>query len=116
RQRGGYLFASEFFAEEVRRELVDMFGADKLYEGGLSVRATLDPDLQQLAREKLQAGLVKFDQARGFRGPYKTIDIGGDWGERLAQIPSLTDVPEWRLAVVLGVDDAEASIGLQPTR
>src|SRR3712207_4299789 len=39
---GNYLFASEFFAEEVRRNLVDMFGADKLYEGGLSVRTTLD--------------------------------------------------------------------------
>src|SRR5918998_3817982 len=33
RTRGNYLFGSEFFAEEVRRNLVDMFGAEKLYEG-----------------------------------------------------------------------------------
>jgi penicillin-binding protein 1A len=116
RPRGNYLFASEFFAEEVRRDLVTMFGADKLYEGGLSVRTTLDPELQQVAREKLQAGLIKFDQARGFRGPVKTIEIAGDWGKVLGEVPGLADVPEWRLAVVLGASENEASIGLQPTR
>jgi penicillin-binding protein 1A len=116
RPRGNYLFASEFFAEEVRRDLIAMFGADKLYDGGLSVRTTLDPELQVVAREKLQAGLIKFDQARGFRGPVTTIDIAGDWGEELGKVPGLSDVPEWRLAVVLGVDDSEATIGLQPPR
>src|SRR5687767_10442053 len=80
---GNYLFASEFFAEEVRRNLVAMFGADKLYEGGLSVRTTLDPELQGLAREKLHQGLIKFDQARGYRGPITKVDIAGDWGEAL---------------------------------
>ena len=44
RARSNYLFASEFFAEEVRRSLIEMYGADKLYEGGLSVRTTLDPN------------------------------------------------------------------------
>src|SRR3954463_3754563 len=55
RPRGNYLFASDFFAEEVRRNLISMFGEQKLYEGGLSVRTTLDPKLQIVAREKLQA-------------------------------------------------------------
>ena len=41
---GAKIFASEFFAEEVRREILDRFGEDKLYGGGLSVRTTLDPD------------------------------------------------------------------------
>ncbi len=116
RPRGGYLFASEFFAEETRRNLIDMFGAEKLYEGGLSVRTTLDPKLQQVARAALHHGLMKFDQARGFRGPVKTIDVNGDWGKAVAEIPALFDVPEWRLAVVLAASDDEAVIGLQPRR
>jgi penicillin-binding protein 1A len=116
RARNNYLFGSEFFAEEVRRNLIDMFGSEKLYEGGLSVRTTLDPKLQVLARQALHAGLIKFDQARGFHGPISTIDISGDWGEPLGKVPALADVPEWRLAVVLGVGDVEASIGLQPPR
>jgi len=116
RPRGNYLAGAEFFAEEVRRNLVDMFGADKLYEGGLSVRTTLDPELQKVAREKLHDGLIRFDQARGFRGPVTTVDIAGDWGAALGKVPPLSDVPEWRLAVVLGTGDRAAPIGLQPPR
>ncbi|MDQ3558724.1 MAG: penicillin-binding protein 1A, partial [Pseudomonadota bacterium] len=113
---GNYLFASEFFAEEVRRNLVEMFGADKLYEGGLSVRTTLDPALQSAAREKLHAGLIKFDQARGFRGPVTKIDTAGDWGPALGKVEALADVPEWRLAVVLDASGDEVVVGLQPAR
>ena len=116
RPRGNYLFASEFFAEEVRRNLIDMFGSDKLYDGGLSVRATLDPELQKVAREKLHEGLIKFDQARGFRGPVASISTAGDWGKALGEVPALSDVPEWRLAVVLAATDGDATIGLQPKR
>ncbi len=50
---GPKIFASEYFAEEVRREILDRFGEDKLYGGGLSVRTTLDPRLQRLARKAL---------------------------------------------------------------
>jgi penicillin-binding protein 1A len=116
RPRGNYLFASEFFAEEVRRNLIELYGADKLYEGGLSVRTTLDPELQIAARDKLHEGLIRFDQARGYRGPVTNIDITGDWGKLLGEIPALSDVPEWRLAVVLSAGDEEAGIGLQPGR
>jgi penicillin-binding protein 1A len=116
RPRGNYLFASEFFAEEVRRNLIELYGADKLYEGGLSVRTTLDPELQIAARDKLHEGLIRFDQARGYRGPVTSIDITGDWGKLLGEIPALSDVPEWRLAVVLSAGDEEAGIGLQPGR
>jgi penicillin-binding protein 1A len=114
RSRGTNLFASEFFAEEVRRNLIEMYGSEKLYEGGLSVRTTLDPKLQELARDKLHQGLIKFDQARGFRGPVTTINLGDDWGVELNKVKALSDVPEWRLAVVLEAGDEAAKIGLRP--
>ena len=60
--------ASGFFAEEVRREIAERYGEKKLYEGGLSVRATLDPKMQAMARKALVDGLVRFDEARGWRG------------------------------------------------
>src|SRR5512138_2894055 len=41
-----HTFAGEYFAEEVRRELYERYGEKKLYEGGLSVRTSLDPKLQ----------------------------------------------------------------------
>src|SRR5579863_2905733 len=107
-------YAAGFFAEEVRRELLDRYGEKKLYEGGLSVRATLDPTVQMKARHALADGLVRYDEARGFRGPIKHIEIGQDWGPPLAALPALGDIAPWRLAVVLDGDDKTLRIGLQP--
>ncbi len=116
RRKSSLLFASEYFAEEVRREIVDRYGEDALYEGGLSVRTTLDPHLQQLARKSLIDGLVEYDTKRGYRGPVTQVDIGSDWGESVGEVDGLTDVPEWKLAVVLAAEAGQVSIGLQPER
>ena len=109
-------YAAGYFAEDVRRELSEKYGEKKLYEGGLSVRTTLDPKLQLMARKALVDGLVRFDEAHGFRGAMRNINVAQDWGVTLAEVPSLGDVKPWRLAVVLDVTDASARIGLQPPR
>ncbi len=116
RQLSPNSYAAGFFAEEVRRELADRYGSKKLFEGGLSVRSTLDPKLQFYARKALSDGLVRFDEARGWRGATEKIAPTGDWGAALAEVPTLTDVDPWRVAVVLAVDDSQAQIGLQPQR
>ncbi|MDR6899686.1 penicillin-binding protein 1A [Rhizobium miluonense] len=111
---GPSLFASDYFAEEVRRQLIDQYGEKTLYEGGLSVRTSLDPQMQLEARKALQDGLIDYDERRGYRGPLKQIATSQDWGVELAKVPSLSDVPEWRVAVVLSVSDQGVDIGLQP--
>ncbi len=116
RKRGSYLFAADYFTEEVRRQLIDRYGQDALYEGGLSVRTTLDPKLQLEARKALHKGLMKYDRLRGYRGPVTTIELGNDWGVPLGEVEGLSDVPEWKLAVVLSADDQGLEIGLQPDR
>src|SRR5690606_23924124 len=111
------LFAADYFAEEVRREIYERYGEKKLYEGGLSVRTTLDPKLQVVARKVLVDGLVNYDQTRGgWRGPVHKIDVSTDWGVKLAEVKALNDISPWRLAVVLQSDDKSARIGLQPGR
>ena len=116
RPTGAHTFAAEYFAEEVRRYIFENYGEKKLYEGGLSVRTTLDPKMQVLARKTMSEGLVNFDESQGWRGPVTKIDISGDWGVRLADVKSLSDIDPWRLAVVLQADDQSARIGLQPPR
>ena len=116
RPTGAHIFEAEYFAEEVRRYISENYGEKKLYEGGLSVRTTLDTKLQVLARKTMINGLVNFDEAQGWRGPVATIDITGDWGVKLADVKSLSDIDPWRLAVVLEVNDQSARIGLQPAR
>jgi penicillin-binding protein 1A len=116
RPTGAHIFAAEYFAEEVRRYIYDNFTEKKLYEGGLSVRTTLDPKMQVLARKVLVDGFVNFDEQHGYRGAAQKIDPAGDWGAKLAEVKALSDVAPWRLAVVLEADDASARIGLQPSR
>jgi penicillin-binding protein 1A len=117
RGHGSKLFAAEYFTEEVRREVADIFGTERLYEGGLSVRSTLDPEMQQIARKTLMDGLIKFDHQRGsWNGPIDRISTGTDWGVELAKIEALSDLPEWSLAVVLESGTSEARVGIQPKR
>jgi penicillin-binding protein 1A len=116
RNRNASVFAADYFAEEVRRNLLSLYGEKGLYEGGLSVRTSLDPKMQVMARTALHDGLMKYDQARGWRGPVTTIPVSADWGPALAEVPVLWDLPEWRLAVVLSVEADAAVIGLQPSK
>ena len=99
------------FAEEVRRWLQAHYGDDTLYEGGLSVRTTVDPALQAVADRALRGGLVAYDQRRGWRGPLAQIDPAGDWRQALAA-EELSPVPApWRLAAVLAMEAGRAEIG-----
>ncbi|MFO1100819.1 MAG: penicillin-binding protein 1A [Xanthobacteraceae bacterium] len=116
RPTGAQIFAGEYFAEEVRREIQEKYGEKRLYEGGLSVRTSLDPKLQTIARKVVTDALVRFDENQGYRGPVTKIDISSDWGTRLADIRALSDVAPWRLAVVLETSDQSARIGFQPAR
>src|SRR5499433_1636408 len=109
RPAGAHVFAAEFFAEDVRREIFDKYGEKGLYEGGLSVRTTLDPKIQVMARKAFADGLVKYDEEQGWRGAVTKIDIAGDWGVKLAEVKALSDVG-WRMAVVLETSDQAARI------
>jgi penicillin-binding protein 1A len=117
RPSGAHIATSEFFAEEVRRALLAQYGEDKLYAGGMSVRTTLDPKLQQFARQALINGLVKFDRERsGWRGPVTRITMDGDWGPALAQIDVPSDITPWKLAVVTQVERTKVTVGFRPAR
>ena len=101
-----------YFAEEVRRELIARYGEDRLYGGGLSVRATLDPGLQAIADAVLRQGLVTYDRRHGWRGPIGRIEVGAGWVERLEAIERPGGLVPWRLAVIFNVAPEEAEIGL----
>ncbi|MBR0813115.1 MULTISPECIES: penicillin-binding protein 1A [Bradyrhizobium] len=116
RSNGAHTFAGEYFAEEVRRDIFERYGEKKLYEGGLSVRTTLDPKIQVMARKAMVTGLVNYDEQQGYRGAMSKLDVSGDWGVKLAEIKSLSDISPWRMAVVLETSDQSARIGFQPSR
>ncbi len=106
-----------YFAEEVRRQLIERFGEQALYTGGLSVHSTLDPALQAAADQALHDGLLSYDRRHGWRGPVGKIELpssdqGGAWLQPLADFPRPIGMGRWQLAVVLATDNEGASIGI----
>lgn len=93
-----------YFLEEVRREIADKFGSDSLYSGGLVVRSTLNPELQEMAAKALHDGLTQYDRTRtGYRGAAGQVADAGNWKEELALIERPAGMlPQWQLAVSLG--------------
>ena len=102
-------FEAEWFAEEVRRELMEVFGQEKLYSGGLSVRTTIDPKLQRVGEHALRAGLRDYDRRHGWRGPIARLDKDNLEAalEAASRPPGLDP---YRLAAVTGVSANAADI------
>ena len=111
RQQGGY------FMEEVRRTLIKEYGEkaedgpNSVYAGGLWVRSSMNPVMQDAAANALREGLAKFDGGRGWRDLGKSVDLSGDWAAELDRTPIGTGFPDWKKAVVLSKDSSQASIG-----
>ena len=84
--------------------------------GGLSVRTTLDPKLQQIARQALIDGLVEFDRERraGAAPVQQHRHQPATGASALAAIDVPGDIQPWRLGVVLEVERAKAMVGLRP--
>ena len=107
------LVKADYFAEEVRRELVARYGDKDLYQAGLSVRSSLDPKLQGYADRALRLALIAYDRRHGYRGALGRLDIRGEWWTKLAALglPPGADEVGWRLAMVLGTDADGGTIG-----
>ncbi|GGH01055.1 MAG TPA: penicillin-binding protein [Oceanicaulis sp.] len=113
RLQGETYLAAEYFVEEVRRELFNMYGEEQLYSGGLSVRTSLNTRAQLAARSALRAGLVEYDRRYGYRGPLATLENFDAWPDQLAEIELPRDLDEgWTHAVVLEVRDNDVLIGM----
>ena len=106
---------AEYFAEEVRRELAKRYGEKELYKGGLSVRTTLNPELQEIADRALREGLLTYDRRHGWRGPLMHINEGEldeSWPTKLAAIDHIPGLGSWKIALVLNLEASAALIGL----
>ncbi|QQX90040.1 PBP1A family penicillin-binding protein [Gluconobacter sphaericus] len=105
KQRFGPLPDSEWFGEEVRRQLIAQYGQDRAAQGGLEVHTSLDQGLQVTETHLLREGLMNYDRVHsGWRGSLRNLpDIQDDgWESALDHVtPPGGMLREWRLAVVL---------------
>ena len=89
-----------YFAEEVRRELADRYGWDKLYGGGLSVHTSVDPKYQNYAMEALREGLMTYDKRHGWRGVLTRFQDRSNLAEQIKNFKGTRELVEgWDAAV-----------------
>lgn len=81
---------ADFFSEEVRRQLAQSYGSDVLYKGGLFVKTTLSPDMQEVADHALRKTLVAYDRRHGWRGPISHLPNFSEWRKRMSELQEKT--------------------------
>jgi penicillin-binding protein 1A len=111
----------DYFTDEIRRQLSAKLGDEELFTGGLTIRATVDPDLQAVAAQALRDGLERYDRGlRIYRGPVAEVDPASfdpedeaSWRKALgaAQVPR--DIAGWHPAMVLSIGEDAARIGIE---
>ncbi len=105
-----------YFTDEIRRQLSTTFGEEEFFAGGLSIRATVDPEMQVVAAAALREALEKYDRAQGiWRGTRKALsgEELADWRTALAAMEVPRDVAGWSPAVVLALGETDATIGIE---
>jgi penicillin-binding protein 1A len=63
-----------YYAEEIRRTLIERYGEKAVLEGGLRVEIAMVPKLQALAEDAVRTGLEAVDRRQGYRGPVGTLE------------------------------------------
>ncbi len=112
----------DYFTDEIRRQLSQNFGEEEFFSGGLSIRATVDPELQVSARASLQRALEEFDRGTSiWRGTGKTIAAEllatePEWRAALRAVDVPRDIVlenKWYPAVVLEVQENQLRLGIE---
>ena len=102
-------FSSDYYLEEIRKTIISIFGENYLYNGGLSVRTSLNTSAQIIADKALKEGLLEYDKRHGYRG---VIDNNNspDWFKKFInhKIPN-----NFLFAKVLGFDNSGIEVKLE---
>ena len=105
---------ADFFAETVRREIAKMYGEKSLYEGGLVIRTSLDPNLEKIAEKSLRDGLIAFDKKHAYRGSITKVKLGDDWAKKIKEMNIYGfNIKPWRYAKVIKVTNSLIKIELE---
>ena len=104
-----YLEDSRYFVEDVRKNVIETYGFDKVYKQGFNIKTPLDLELQTLATQSLRKGLEEYDRRRGWRGALENKKINSNWNENLDKY-KLENSIGWDIAIVKKINKFEVNI------
>ena len=94
-----YLEDARYYVEDVRKNLVEKYGFDKIYKQGFTIKTPINLELQSFATQSLREGLEEYDKRKGWRGPILNKKITDQWNKNLKKY-KLEKTIGWDLAIV----------------
>ena len=104
-----FLEDSRYYVEEVRKNIIDQLGYDKVYKDGLNIKTPLNLKLQEIASSALRDGIENYDKRKGWRGPIKNISLSNkNWKNLIKN--NLEKKIGWEIARVIKIDYSSIEI------
>ena len=104
-----YLEDTRYYVEDIRKNIVEKFGFEKVYEQGFNIKTPLNLNLQNIATYSLRKGLIEYDQRRGWRGPITNKKISKNWNKNLKE-HFLENSLGWKIAIIKKVNEFSLDI------
>ncbi len=96
-----FLEDTRYYVEDIRKNIIDRFGYDRVYKQGFNIKTPLNLNLQNIATESLRKGLLDYDKRRGWRGPLKNKKNFDNWHkDKSLNKHRLEKSINWSLAIV----------------
>ena len=99
-----FLEDSRYYVEEVRKDIIDKLGYDKVYKEGLNIKTPLNLNLQEIASSVLRNGIEDYDKRKGWRGVIKNISLSDDNWKNLIN-DNLEKKIGWEIARITQVNN-----------
>ena len=64
---------ADYYYEEIRKNLYNKYGKQKLYSDGLIIKTSIDSEIQRFADESLQEGIISYEKSRGWKGVIENV-------------------------------------------
>jgi len=106
-----FLEDTRYYVEDIRKNIVDQFGFDKVYKQGFNIKTPLNLNLQNIATQSLREGLVIYDKRKGWRGPLTNKKFSKKWHkDKDLERFKLEKLINWELAIVKNIDQFSIDI------
>ena len=94
------------YTEEVRRLVKNIYGFEKLYSQGLTIKTPLNINYQIQALKSFRKGIEQYDTRRGWRGPIANKFRDKNWQNKIDQY-KLDPTLNWELAEIVSLNNYE---------
>ena len=94
-----FLEDNRYYVEDIRKNVIDKFGYEKVYKQGLNINTPINLNLQKIATQSLRNGLIRYDKRKGWRGPILNKKNLNNWSDNLEKFKLERSI-NWKLAIV----------------